>query len=63
MLDLEIVILAAGRGTRMCSKRAKILHELAGQPLVRWVAKTAQALCPNLLLWFMAMAGMRFERC
>ena len=47
MLDLEIVILAAGRGTRMRSKRAKILHELAGQPLVRWVAKTAQALCPQ----------------
>jgi bifunctional UDP-N-acetylglucosamine pyrophosphorylase/glucosamine-1-phosphate N-acetyltransferase len=31
------VVLAAGRGTRMRSERAKVLHELQGRPLVAWV--------------------------
>jgi bifunctional UDP-N-acetylglucosamine pyrophosphorylase/glucosamine-1-phosphate N-acetyltransferase len=32
--DLAAVILAAGKGTRMKSERAKVLHEIAGQPLL-----------------------------
>lgn len=34
MRDLAAVILAAGKGTRMKSERAKVLHEIAGQPLL-----------------------------
>ncbi len=32
--DLAAVILAAGKGTRMKSERAKVLHEIAGRPLL-----------------------------
>ncbi len=32
--DLAAVVLAAGKGTRMKSERAKVLHEIAGQPLL-----------------------------
>ena len=35
------IILAAGEGTRMKSARAKVLHEVAGLPMVRHVAQTA----------------------
>ncbi len=34
------VILAAGEGTRMKSKRPKVCHSILGRPLVSWVART-----------------------
>lgn len=36
------LILAAGRGTRMRSARPKVLHEVAGRPLLRWVVELAR---------------------
>jgi bifunctional UDP-N-acetylglucosamine pyrophosphorylase/glucosamine-1-phosphate N-acetyltransferase len=44
MDNLHIVILAAGKGTRMKSDRPKILHELAGKSLIEHVLKTTQPL-------------------
>ena len=37
-----IVIMAAGKGTRLKSKRAKVLHEIGGRPLLAHVIKAAQ---------------------
>jgi bifunctional UDP-N-acetylglucosamine pyrophosphorylase/glucosamine-1-phosphate N-acetyltransferase len=37
------VVLAAGEGTRMRSARAKVLHEVAGRPLLQWVLDAAVA--------------------
>jgi bifunctional UDP-N-acetylglucosamine pyrophosphorylase/glucosamine-1-phosphate N-acetyltransferase len=44
MDSLHIVILAAGKGTRMKSERPKILHELAGRPLIEHVLRTIRPL-------------------
>ena len=44
--DFAIVIMAAGKGTRLKSKRAKVLHEIGGQPLLRHVIKAAQQVVP-----------------
>lgn len=41
---LDVVILAAGQGTRMRSSRPKVLHTLAGKPMVRHVIDTAATL-------------------
>ena len=44
------MILAAGLGTRMKSRRAKVLHELGGLPLITHVVKTANKLDPETIL-------------
>lgn len=47
MKSLAVVILAAGKGTRMKSDRAKVLHPLLGQPLLSYVLNAARALKPE----------------
>ena len=47
MTPLNIVILAAGKGTRMYSDKPKVLHALAGKPLVQHVLDSAAALQPQ----------------
>ena len=42
--DLSVVIMAAGKGTRMQSRLPKVLHHLAGRPLLQHVLDTAAAL-------------------
>lgn len=44
---LDVVILAAGLGTRMKSARAKVLHEIGGSPLINYVSRTARSLNPR----------------
>ena len=44
---LAVVILAAGKGTRMNSSKPKVLHELAGLPLISHVLLSVKALKPK----------------
>jgi bifunctional UDP-N-acetylglucosamine pyrophosphorylase/glucosamine-1-phosphate N-acetyltransferase len=44
---LDVLILAAGLGTRMKSSRAKVLHEIGGLPLINYVSRTAKSLSPR----------------
>jgi len=37
MEDLMAVVLAAGEGKRMKSKSSKVVHEICGKPLIKWV--------------------------
>jgi bifunctional UDP-N-acetylglucosamine pyrophosphorylase/glucosamine-1-phosphate N-acetyltransferase len=48
-LNLTIIVLAAGQGTRMKSDLPKVMHSLAGWPMVRYVVEVATALQPTLL--------------
>jgi len=47
---LSIVILAAGQGSRMKSALAKVLHPLAGKPLLQHVLDSARCLSPKELI-------------
>jgi bifunctional UDP-N-acetylglucosamine pyrophosphorylase/glucosamine-1-phosphate N-acetyltransferase len=44
--NLAVVVLAAGQGTRMKSSLPKVLHPLAGVPIVGHVLATARELSP-----------------
>ena len=47
MSGLACVVLAAGKGTRMRSARPKVLHPLAGRPMVEHALAVARALAPE----------------
>ncbi|BCM26231.1 bifunctional UDP-N-acetylglucosamine diphosphorylase/glucosamine-1-phosphate N-acetyltransferase GlmU [Methyloradius palustris] len=47
---LNIVILAAGKGTRMHSSTPKVLHKLAGTSLLAHVINTAESLNPSKII-------------
>lgn len=49
-MDLAVIILAAGKGTRMRSRLPKVLHPLAGKPLVAHVIDTAKRLDPTEII-------------
>jgi bifunctional UDP-N-acetylglucosamine pyrophosphorylase/glucosamine-1-phosphate N-acetyltransferase len=44
LADLHIVVLAAGKGTRMKSALPKVLHRVAGVPLIEYVLSAAATL-------------------
>jgi bifunctional UDP-N-acetylglucosamine pyrophosphorylase/glucosamine-1-phosphate N-acetyltransferase len=46
-MSVHIVVLAAGRGTRMKSALPKVLHRVAGVPMIDYVLSTASALAPH----------------
>jgi bifunctional UDP-N-acetylglucosamine pyrophosphorylase / glucosamine-1-phosphate N-acetyltransferase len=45
-MQFAIVIMAAGKGTRLKSKRPKVLHEVGGKPLIRHVVDAARQIVP-----------------
>jgi len=47
--ETHIVILAAGQGTRMKSNLPKVLHPIAGRPMIERVLDTAQAVDPDTI--------------
>jgi bifunctional UDP-N-acetylglucosamine pyrophosphorylase/glucosamine-1-phosphate N-acetyltransferase len=50
MKNFSAVILAAGAGTRMKSSLPKVLHELSGKALVRWVIDSVSKLKPDNII-------------
>lgn len=48
--DLAVVILAGGNSTRMKSKTPKVLHKVAGLPLIGWLLQTVESLNPDRIV-------------
>ena len=58
----DVMILAAGLGTRMKSRRAKVLHRLAGLPLSSYAVRTALAIKPQNLVIVVGYQAEAVER-
>ena len=39
MTDIHVVVLAAGKGTRMKSELPKVLHQISGTPILEYVLR------------------------
>lgn len=48
-MDLHVIVLAAGKGSRMKSSKPKVLHALAGKPMLEHVLETAATLAPKAI--------------
>lgn len=59
---LNIIILAAGQGTRMKSDIPKVLHPLAGLPLVQHVINTSKELKPKFINVVYGHGGERVQK-
>ncbi len=46
MTDIHVVVLAAGKGTRMKSELPKVLHQISGTPILEYVLRAADGLTP-----------------
>ncbi len=61
-MTLSIIVLAAGHGTRMKSNLPKVLHPLAGWPIVKHVLTAAQQLQPAHILFVLGHNKERVEQ-
>ena len=46
--NIHCIILAAGMGTRMQSKKSKVLHEVSGKPMIQIVTELARSVAENI---------------
>ncbi len=59
---IDFMILAAGLGTRMKSNRAKVLHQLAGRPLIAHVMRAACGINPRALITIVGHQAKEVEQ-
>ena len=63
MTGLSVLIMAAGKGTRMASNRAKVLHAICGIPMLRLIHRTAASLRPERTLVIVGQDAARVRSC
>lgn len=62
MTDLNIVILAAGKGTRMRSDLPKVLHAIGGKPILHHVINAARKLNPQKIIVVYGFGGEQVQQ-
>lgn len=60
-MKLRVVILAAGKGTRMRSDLPKVLHKVANKPMVEHVIDTARSLKPEAINLIYGHGGEKLQ--
>jgi bifunctional UDP-N-acetylglucosamine pyrophosphorylase / glucosamine-1-phosphate N-acetyltransferase len=60
--DIHVVVLAAGKGTRMKSQLPKVLHKIAGLTIIERVIRTAAALQPASITLVIGHGGDEVQR-
>lgn len=58
---LNIIILAAGKGTRMHSNQPKVLHKVGGKPILEHVINCAESLKPEKIIVVYGFGGEKVQ--
>ena len=58
----DIIIMAAGQGKRMYSSLPKVLHTIAGKPMLEHVVETAASLCPERIFVVIGHEGALIQK-
>jgi bifunctional UDP-N-acetylglucosamine pyrophosphorylase/glucosamine-1-phosphate N-acetyltransferase len=61
-MESAIVILAAGRGERMNSETPKVMHKIAGAPMIMHTLRTAKSLDPDRIIVITGYGAERVEQ-
>jgi len=61
--NVAIIILAAGMGTRMKSDKAKVLHEIADQPMISYVVETARKVAGDSVVVVVGHQAQKVRDC
>jgi CTP:molybdopterin cytidylyltransferase MocA/diadenosine tetraphosphate (Ap4A) HIT family hydrolase len=61
MSALAVVVLAAGKGTRMPAELPKVLHPVSGEPLIAHVLETVRRLQPNRIVLVLGHRAAEIE--
>lgn len=61
-MNIEVIILAAGKGTRMVSSLPKPLHPLLGKPLIAYILSAVQPLSENLPVMVIGHGGEKIQQ-
>jgi bifunctional UDP-N-acetylglucosamine pyrophosphorylase / glucosamine-1-phosphate N-acetyltransferase len=57
------IILAAGQGKRMKSDKAKVLHEICGQPMIQYVVNAARDAGVRTIVVVIGYAADQVRQC
>lgn len=57
----HIIILAGGIGKRMKSKKVKVLHNLMGKPMIKWVINVASSFSPKSMILVYGKKGQELK--
>jgi bifunctional UDP-N-acetylglucosamine pyrophosphorylase/glucosamine-1-phosphate N-acetyltransferase len=57
----HVIILAGGVGKRMKSKKVKVLHEIMGKPMIKWVTDLADSISPKSITLVYGKKGEKLK--
>lgn len=61
--NVAVIILAAGKGTRMKSDKAKVLHEVTDQPMIQYVVEAARIVAGANVIVVVGHQGQKVRQC
>ena len=60
-MSLQVVVLCAGKGTRMKSEKSKVMHEIMGKPMIEYVYEIAKEVSDKKPIFIVGHAKEQIE--